>query len=290
MSVMLEVSNLRKDFKDFSLKDISFSLERGYIMGFIGANGAGKTTTIKLILNLIKKDGGNINVFGLDNIKYEKEIKNRIGVVFDESYYYGELTISEMKRVIAPFYSNWSDSTFNKYIKDFQLPSDRKIKELSKGMKMKFSLAMALSHEAELLIMDEPTSGLDPIIRSELLDILKNVIMDENKGIFFSTHITSDLDKIADYVTLIDQGEIVLSDSKDQIMSDYVLVKGPKELLNDSTRKAFIDVKENQFGFEGLSNDKQRIRNLFKDKVITEKPQLEDIMLYYTRRRKEIYV
>lgn len=286
MSAILEVSNLRKDFKEFSLKDISFTLEKGYIMGFIGANGAGKSTTIKLILNLLKKDGGNINVFGLDNIKYEKEIKNRIGIVFDESYYYEELTISEMKRVVAPFYSNWSDSTFNKYIKDFQLPSNRKIKELSKGMKMKFSLALALSHDAELLIMDEPTSGLDPIIRSELLDILTNIIMDENKGIFFSTHITSDLDKIADYVTLIDQGEIVLSDSKDQIMSDYVLVKGSKELLNDSTKKAFISVKENKFGFEGLSKDKQRIRNLFKDRVITEKPQLEDIMLYYTRRGK----
>lgn len=286
MSAILEVSNLRKDFKEFSIKDISFTLERGYIMGFIGANGAGKSTTIKLILNLLKKDGGNINVFGLDNIKNEKEIKNRIGIVFDESYYYEELTISEMKRVVAPFYSNWSDSTFNKYIKDFQLPSNRKIKELSKGMKMKFSLALALSHDAELLIMDEPTSGLDPIIRSELLEILTNIIMDENKGIFFSTHITSDLDKIADYVTLIDQGEIVLSDSKDQIMSDYVLVKGSKELLNDNTKKAFISVKENQFGFEGLSKDKQRIRNLFKDKVITEKPQLEDIMLYYTRREK----
>lgn len=285
-SILLEVSNLRKDFKEFSLKDISFTLERGYIMGFIGANGAGKSTTIKLILNLLKRDGGNINVFGLDNIKYEKEIKNRIGIVFDESYYYEELTISEMKRVIAPFYNNWSDSTFNKYIKDFQLPSNRKIKELSKGMKMKFSLALALSHDAELLIMDEPTSGLDPIIRSELLDILANVIMDENKGIFFSTHITSDLDKIADYVTLIDQGEIILSDSKEQIMSDYVLVKGSKELLNDSTKEAFISIKENQFGFEGLSRDKQRIRSLFKDRVLTEKPQLEDIMLYYTRRRK----
>lgn len=286
MSAILEVLNLRKNFKDFSLKDVSFTLERGYIMGFIGANGAGKTTTIKLILNLIKKDGGSINIFGLDNIKNEKDIKDRIGIVFDESHYYEELTISEMKGVMAPFYSKWNDSTFNKYIKEFQLPPDRKIKDLSKGMKMKFSLAMALSHEAELLIMDEPTSGLDPIVRSELLDILSNVIMDENKGIFFSTHITSDLDKIADYITYIDQGEIVLSDLKDKIIDDHVLVKGPKELLNESTKNAFIAVKETQFGFEGLSNDKQKIRHVFKDRVLTEKPQLEDIMLYYTRRRE----
>jgi ABC-2 type transport system ATP-binding protein len=288
MTAILEVSNLRKDFKDFSLKNISFTLESGYIMGFIGANGSGKTTTIKLIMNLLKKDGGNINVFGLDNIKYEKEIKNRIGVVYDESHYYEELTISQMKRVIAPFYSNWNDNTFNKYIKEFQLPPKRKIKELSKGMKMKFSLALALSHDAELLIMDEPTSGLDPIIRSELLDILTYLIQDENKGIFFSTHITSDLDKVADYVTLIDQGEIVLSDSKDEIIENYGLVKGPKELLGTSGREAFVSIKENKFGFEGLSKDKQKIKTLYKDKVIIEKPQLEDIMLYFTRRGKDV--
>jgi ABC-2 type transport system ATP-binding protein len=207
MAPVLEVTNLKKKFKDFTLKNINFTLEKGYIMGFIGPNGAGKSTTIKLIMNLLKKDDGEIKIFGLDNIKYEKEVKNRIGFVFDENYYYEELTVMEMKSVIAPFYKNWNDSIFNKYIKEFSLPPKTKIKELSKGMKMKLSIAVALSHDAELLIMDEPTSGLDPIIRSELLDILTFLIQDENKSVFFSTHITSDLDKIADYITFINNGK-----------------------------------------------------------------------------------
>jgi ABC-2 type transport system ATP-binding protein len=288
MAAILEVSNLRKDFKDFSLKDVSFTLERGYIMGFIGANGAGKTTTIKLIMNLLKKDGGKINVFGQDNVKYEKEIKNRVGIVFDESHYYEELTISQMKRMIAPFYSNWNDNTFNKYIRDFELPPKKKIKDLSRGMKMKFSLAVALSHDAELLIMDEPTSGLDPIIRSELLDILTYIIQDESKSVFFSTHITSDLDKVADYVTLIDGGEIILSEPKDEIIENYGLVKGPKEIIDKNGREVFVSIKESKYGFEGLSKDKQKIKTMYKDKVIIEKPQLEDIMLYFTRRGKDV--
>ena len=172
MDNILEVKNLRKDFKSFSLKDISFSLPPGYIMGFIGPNGAGKSTTIKLIMNLLKKDGGQINIFGKDHIQYEREIKDQIGFVYDQNYYYGELTVREIKRVIAHMYKSWDENLFKKYLKIFQFPENKKIKDLSKGMKMKFSLAIALSHEPKLLIMDEPTSGLDPIARSELLDIL----------------------------------------------------------------------------------------------------------------------
>lgn len=284
MSAILEIKNLRKEFKGFTLKDISFSLERGFIMGFIGPNGAGKSTTIKLIMNLLKKDGGEIKVFGLDNIKHEQEIKNRIGFVFDESYFYEELTIQEMKGIIAPVYKNWSDQAFAKYLKEFDLPPRKKIKALSKGMKMKFSLAIALSHEAELLILDEPTSGLDPLIRSELLDILSSLIQDENKGIFFSTHITSDLDKIADYITLIHNGEIVFSSAKDDILDNYGIVKGDRSLLDKEMRKDFIGIKETSFGFEGLVSDKDKIRRLYKDRVVIEKPSLEDVMLYYTRR------
>jgi len=284
VSAILEIKNLRKEFKGFTLKDISFSLERGFIMGFIGPNGAGKSTTIKLIMNLLKKDGGEIKVFGLDNIKHEQEIKNRIGFVFDESYFYEELTIQEMKGIIAPVYKNWSDQAFAKYLKEFDLPPRKKIKALSKGMKMKFSLAIALSHEAELLILDEPTSGLDPLIRSELLDILSSLIQDENKGIFFSTHITSDLDKIADYITLIHNGEIVFSSAKDDILDNYGIVKGDRSLLDKEMRKDFIGIKETSFGFEGLVSDKDKIRRLYKDRVVIEKPSLEDVMLYYTRR------
>lgn len=283
MSKILEIQNLRKDFKDFSLKNISFSLEKGFIMGFIGPNGAGKSTTIKLIMNLLNKDSGEIKIFGLDHVKHEREIKDRIGFVYDENYFYEELTILEMKTIISPLYKNWDNTIYNKYIKEFNLPRKKKIKELSKGMKMKFSLVIALSHGAELLIMDEPTSGLDPIVRRELLDILSTIMQDENKGVFFSTHITSDLDRIADYIVLLNDGEILLNTTKDDILDNYAIVKGNKNLLDKDIRSHFIGIKENQFGFEGLVEDKSHIDKVFKQNVVVEKPSLEDIMFYFTR-------
>jgi ABC-2 type transport system ATP-binding protein len=283
MPYILEIKELKKEFDGFCLKNIGFSMGKGCIMGFIGPNGSGKTTTIKLIMNLLKKDGGEIKVFGLDNIKHEKEIKNRIGFVYDENCFYEELTVNEMKKIIAPFYKNWDEDAFEGYLKKFSLPRNKKIKELSRGMKMKYSLAIALSHKAELLIMDEPTSGLDPLVRSELLEVLADVVQDEEKGVFFSTHITSDLEKIADYITFINNGSIVFSDTKDEIMENYGMVKGPSELLDTHTRKHFIGIKENRFGFEGLVSDKYNAKRVFGDKVIIEKPTLDDIMVYISR-------
>ena len=283
MGNILEVKELKKNFKNFSLKDISFSLPKGYIMGFIGPNGAGKSTTIKLIMNLLKKDGGQIKVFGKDHIQYEREIKNHIGFVYDENYFYEELTLHEMKNIIAPFYKTWDENMFDKYMKFFQLPLNKKIKELSKGMKMKFSLAIALSHNAKLLIMDEPTSGLDPIIRSELLDILQDIIQDGEKSVFFSTHITSDLEKIADYITFIYDGEIILSTTKDDILDNYCVVKGGLDLLDKDTQKAFVGIRKNNYGFEGLVDSREKAQKLFKENVVIEKPSLEDIMLYIVR-------
>lgn len=283
MSNILEIRKLRKQYDKFSLKDISFSLERGYIMGFIGPNGAGKSTTIKLIMNLIKRDSGEIKVFGLDNIRNEKEIKEKIGFVYDENYFYEHLTILEMKRIIAPFYKHWDDGAFKKYIKDFNLPPSRKIKDLSKGMKMKFSLALALSHRAELIIMDEPTSGLDPVFRIEMLEILQSLIQDERVSVFFSTHITTDLEKIADYITFINDGSIVFSRPKDDILESFALIKGGKELLDKDTRKEFLAIKENSFGFEALTDNTDRIKKIFKNEVIIERPTLEDIMVYTVR-------
>lgn len=284
MGPIFEIKGLEKSFKDFSLKGIDISLNRGYIMGFIGPNGAGKTTTIKLMMNLLKKDSGEIKIFGKDYIQFEKEIKNKIGFVYDENQFYEELTIEEMKWVIAPFYENWNENLYKRYIKDFNLPPKKKIKDLSRGMKMKFSLAIALSHDADLLVMDEPTSGLDPVIRSELLEILSQTIQDENKAVFFSTHITSDLDKIADYIVLINDGEILLDAVKDELLDSYGLVRGNKEILNTDNKKNFINVKENQFGFEALVKDKNHIRKTYRDKIIIEKPNIEDIMLHYTGR------
>jgi ABC-2 type transport system ATP-binding protein len=214
MNEILEVRNLTKNYLGFSLNNISFTLEKGYIMGFIGPNGAGKTTTIRLIMNLIRRDSGEIRVFGLDNIKDELEVKERIGFVYDENHFYNELSVLEMKKIIAPFYSRWDDSVFKDYLDRFELSPRKKIKDLSRGMKMKFSLVISLSHHADLLLLDEPTSGLDPIFRSELLDILAEIIQDENKSIFLSTHLTADLDKIADYITFINLGELVFWCSK----------------------------------------------------------------------------
>jgi ABC-2 type transport system ATP-binding protein len=285
---ILEIKNLSKKFKDFSLKKINLTLEKGYIMGFIGPNGAGKSTTIKLIMNLLKKDEGEIKIFGKDHIQDEQEIKNRIGFVFDENHFYEELTVLEMKWVISKLYKTWDERVFNKYIKEFQLPTKKKIKELSKGMKMKFSLTIALSHNAELLIMDEPTSGLDPLVRSELLEILSELIQDENKAVFFSTHITSDLDKIADYITLIDNGEIVFSTAKDDLLNNYSLVKGDKKVLEGNLRKYFIGLKENMYGFEGLVQDRNKVKKMFGENILVERPTLDDIMLYYTRREQNV--
>ncbi|WP_352405152.1 ABC transporter ATP-binding protein [Sporanaerobacter acetigenes] len=283
MDYILEVNNLRKKFKKFTLKDISFKLEPGYIMGFIGPNGAGKSTTIKLIMNLLKLDGGEIKVFGLDHKKHEKEIKDRIGFVYDENYYYEDLTIKQMKNIVASFYSKWDDATFNDYIEQFDLDPKSKIKTLSKGMKMKFSLAVALSHNADLIIMDEPTSGLDPVFRREILDILYNVIQDETKSIFFSTHITTDLEKIADYITFINKGSIVFSETKDEVLENYSVVKGGTDLLDRDTKKEFIGLKETNVGFEGLTNNKDEVKRLFGEQVLIERATLEDIMFYTVR-------
>ena len=280
---MLEIKNLSKDFKKFKLNNISFKLEPGYIMGFIGPNGSGKSTTIKLIMNLLKKDSGEIKVFGKDHIQFEKEIKNKIGFVYDEFYFYEDLTIKQMKNIIRPFYKEWDDKLFNKYMENFKLDSSQKIKRLSKGMKMKFSLAVALSHNADLIIMDEPTSGLDPVFRREILDILYNVIQDEKKSIFFSTHITTDLEKIADYITFINNGTIVFSRGKDEILESYGIVKGGNNLLDKDIRKEFIGLRETKVGFEGLVDNPQKLKRLFGSEVIIERPTLEDIMVYSVR-------
>ena len=277
---ILTIDKLSKHFKDFSLKNVSFQLPRGYVMGFIGPNGSGKSTTIKLILNLLYKDSGQINVFGLDNLQHELAIKDRIAFVFDENHYYEELSIRDMARIVASFYKHWEARTFDEYLKVFDLNPKQKIKQLSKGMKMKFSLAVALSHGAELLIMDEPTSGLDPMVRSELLEILATLILDERKSVFFSTHITSDLDKIADFVTFINHGKIVLSAPKDDILEKYAVVKGANDMLDAETNNLFVGIKTNQFGFEGLVRDKEKAHRHFKERAIIEKPTLEDIMLY----------
>lgn len=287
MKNILEVNNLSKNFNGFRLDNVSFSIPYGYIMGFIGPNGAGKTTTIKLIMDLVKKDGGKIRVFGRDHQQLGREIRQKIGFVYEECYYFEELSVVEMKRIVAPFYKDWDERIFQQYLKRFNLPAKKKIKELSRGMKMKFSLTIALSHHADLIILDEPTSGLDPVFRDEFLEILRELMQDENKGVLFSTHITADLVKIADYVCFIDKGKIVFSGVKDEILDDYVIVKGGKDLLTEENRKLFVGLKESEFGFQALSNDPAGIKLQLSDRVLIEKADLDAIMLYTIRRNRK---
>ncbi|MBN3526480.1 ABC transporter ATP-binding protein [Paenibacillus apiarius] len=283
MNNILEVKGLKKDLGAFSLQDVSFSLLEGCITGFIGVNGAGKTTTIKTILGLVLKDSGSIEFFGKDMNMNERELKNHIGIVFDEGYFYEELTLAEMKSIIAPAYSNWEESVFHKYMERFGLPLNQKISTLSKGMRMKYAIALALSHHADILIMDEPTSGLDPLVRSELMEILLEFMGNGGKGVFFSSHITSDLEKVADVLILIDKGRIILSEEKDVLLDSHGLVKGEKMALNDQTRELFLTLRETNYGFEGLTNNKHAVKQQMNH-VLIEKPTIEDIMLGYVRR------
>ena len=283
MDKILESHDLRKEFKGFVLDNISFSLSRGFIMGFIGPNGAGKTTTIKLIMNLLHRDGGEIKVFGLDLLGHEKEIKERIGFVYDEIFYYESLTAGEIGFLMPRFYRSWDRDAFRRYLNDFSLPHKKKIKEFSRGMKMKLSLAVALSHHAELVIMDEPTAGLDPVFRNELLEILSGYIQDEKKSVLFSSHITSDLERIADYVTFINRGKIVFSENKDDVQHRYSVVQGPKADLTPDLESRLIGLNRAGFGFDGLCEDVDEIRQQLSGQSIVENASLDQIMIYFAR-------
>ncbi|WP_282938576.1 ABC transporter ATP-binding protein [Paenibacillus sp. RC67] len=283
MSAVLEVEGLNMNRGSFGLLDVSFSLPEGCITGFIGVNGAGKTTTIKSILGLTLKDSGKIQLFGKDMDKHERELKNRIGIVFDEGYFYEDLTMGEMKSVLAPAYFYWDNAEFHKNMDRFELNQNQKISTLSKGMRMKYAIALALSHHADLLIMDEPTSGLDPLIRSEIMEIMLEFMEQDGKSVFFSTHITSDLDKIADMLILIDKGHIILNEDKDLLLDTHGFVKGDKKELNEHTRSLFLTLRETTYGFEGLTNNKPAVYENIASALI-EKPTIEDIMLGYIRR------
>lgn len=284
MNDILKVENLNKSYKNFSLTDVTFSLPEGCITGFIGINGAGKTTTLRTILGLTQKTSGNIQIFGLDMEKNAKQIKNRIGVVLDDGCFYDELSLAEMKSIIASVYTTWSEQDFKHYMDMFALEPKQKISTLSKGMKMKYALALALSHNAELLIMDEPTSGLDPLIRSQLLKVLTDYMENGGKGVFFSTHITSDLDKIADMLIMINNGHIVFQEEKDFLLDNYRIVKGDAKLLTSDMRKLFLNVTETTFGFTGITKHAAEIQTVLSDAII-ERPTIEDIMLANIERK-----
>ena len=285
MNDILSIEKTYKTYDDFTLKNINLNVPKGIIMGLVGENGAGKTTTIKLILNLIKRDKGSIKIFGLDNIQKEMEIKERIGVVMDESNFYTDLNPNDISKIMSNIYANWDNDTFFDYFKQFNIPRKKTIKDLSKGMKMKLSIAVALSHKPDLLILDEPTSGLDPIVRNEILDIFQDFIQDEEKSILFSTHITSDLDKIADYITFINKGEIIFTKEKDGLINDYGIIKCKKDDFKKIDSKDIIGYRKNQFGYEILVENKQLSDSKYKGLTI-DSVNLEEIMLFYIKGGK----
>lgn len=276
----LEIKRVSKKYEHFQLKDISFQLEQGYIMGFIGANGAGKTTTIKSILNMIRVDSGEISVLGKNMAEHEVELKQVIGSAFGDVNFYTRNTIKTLTNVIKPFYRTWDDDTYYKYLKKFNLIEDKKIAELSTGMKVKYSLAIALSHGAKLLVLDEPTSGLDPVARDGLLDIFQELVQDGEISILFSTHITSDLEKCADYITYIHNGQIINSAEKEAFIDTYRLLNGSQSQL-DTIKDKLISYKTNSFGFTGLI----RTEDLDPSSELKSAvPNLEEIMIYFSKK------
>ena len=280
---VIEIRNLQKTYKNFSLTIDKLDIPEGYITGFIGPNGSGKTTTIKSLLGMTKLDSGEIKILNSD-INKDTKTKEYIAYVGDESGFLEESKISSLHKIISRFYSNWDEDLYKKYINKFEINEDKEYKSLSKGQKKQFELIMALSHHPKLLIMDEPTSSLDPIIRNEFLELMQEHIDMDNMTVFYSTHITTDLDKSADYIIMIYNGKILLVDEKDSILNNHVIVKSKKELVDNSIKKEFISLKEYAFGFEGLISDKNKAYELFGDEAVYEKCTLEDILLYYTRR------
>ncbi|OXL84359.1 ABC transporter ATP-binding protein [Paenibacillus sp. SSG-1] len=281
----LDIRNLSKSYPNFQLKDVSFQLEKGYIMGFIGANGAGKTTTIKSILNLIHTDSGEVWIFGKNIAEHEIELKQDIGYAFGGIDFYTRSKIKALTEVVKKFYTNWDDEIYSYYLRRFKLDENKKIVELSTGMRVKYSLALALSHGAKLLILDEPTSGLDPIARDDLLDLFQSLVAEGEISILFSTHITSDLEKCADYITYIHNGRIINSAVKEEFIESYLLLNGSVSQL-DLVKAQLISYKTNSFGFTGLIHAKDFDPSL---DVKAARPTLEEIMIYFAKK-EDMYV
>ena len=282
---ILEVRNLNKNYKGFKLKDINLTLPKGMIMGLIGENGAGKTTTIKSILNLTKVDSGEVKIFGLNIKEDEKKIKEDIGVVLDDSFFSEHLTAEDINQIMKNIYENWDENLFNKYLVEFKLPLKQESKEFSSGMKMKLKIAIALSHYPKLLVLDEPTSGLDPVARSEILDIFQDFIKDGDSSILVSSHITSDLEHIADYITFIDEGKILLSKNRDELMDNYGIVRCSKKEFEKIDKNDYEKYKVNKYEYDVLVADKKQFKKKYDFKVI-DKPTLDDIMVIYIKGEK----
>ena len=278
MTPILQIDSLCKSYEDFSLKNISFTLPQGCIMGLVGQNGAGKSTTLKAILGLVRPDSGSVKLFGQELQENEGQIKEQIGVVFDSMNLPELLRGKDVGKVLGPLYQSWDQTAFNGYLERFSLPKNKLIKDYSRGMKMKVAIAAALSHGAKLLLLDEATGGLDPIVRDEILDILLEFMQDPTHGILFSSHITGDLEKIADYVTFIHEGQVRFSQPKDELLDSYAVVKCSPQQLASIDPAALISVRSHQYGTEALVR-----RDAVWADAVAERPTIEDMMLFIAR-------
>ena len=275
MSFALEIKGLTKKYDGFTLDDLSLTLPGGCIMGFIGENGAGKSTTIKLILDLVFKDQGTISILGHTGGESKKLLKENIGVVMDECYFPESLNANQVNTIMKNIYQTWQSDVYSNWLKRFDLPLKKSIKDYSRGMKMKLAIAVALSHDSKILILDEATSGLDPIVRDEILDVFLEFIQDETHSIFMSSHIISDLEKVCDYITFIHKGKLIFSEAKDELLEKYVLVKCSKADIQSIPETSIKGIRANNFGVEALVERHAVPQNFVMDRV-----NIEDIMLY----------
>ncbi|MBD5523243.1 MAG: ABC transporter ATP-binding protein [Lachnospiraceae bacterium] len=280
---VIEIKGVTKDYGDFKLDNISFAVPEGSVCGFIGQNGAGKTTTIRLILDAINRDGGEIYLFGKSIDKDSASLREDIGVVFDEMGFHDFLTARQINTIMKNVYKNWNEEKYFEYLKRFSLPTKKACGSFSRGMRMKLQIAAALSHEAKLLIMDEPTSGLDPIVRNEMLQIFREYVIEEDHTILLSSHITGDLEKLADEVVFIDGGKIVLQGNKDEILEKHGILRCKKDELKAISESLIVSAEISSLGAEVLVNDRKYAEKLYPEMVI-EPAGLDEIMIYYVNK------
>ena len=278
----IEINKLVKKYDGFTLGELDLKLSKGSIMGFVGQNGAGKSTTIKSILNIVRRDSGDIKIFGMDNVENEKQIKEDIAVVFDTFPFHDTLNAATLDKILKRVYRKWNSSTYFKYLEQFNLPLKKKFGQFSKGMKMKLQIAVSLSHDARLLIMDEATSGLDPVVRSEMLDVFMEYMQNEENSILMSSHITSDLERIADSIAFIHNGKIIMSGYKDDILEKHGIIKCSKDMLSCIAEDDIVSARISDFDVSVMIRDREKCTQKYSGALI-ENVTLDDIMLFYVK-------
>ncbi len=282
MEAALSVEHLNKSYPGFSLQDVSLTLPKGTIMGIVGENGAGKSTVMKIMLDLVRADSGTVHILGCENVGKNKNVKEEIGVVFDEINFYETLTVEQIEKIGKASYKNWDSQIFEQYLTRFSLPKKKEVKVFSKGMQVKLCLAFAMSHHAKLLILDEPTSGLDPVIRDEILDIFLEFVQEEDHAILLSSHITTDLEKIADYITFLHEGKVIFSKTKDELIYEYGLLKCKEEDFLKMKKQDIVAYRKLDYSYEVLVEEREKMAKKYPNAVV-DAATIEEIMLLYVK-------